>query len=203
MKLVLFDLDGVLVDAVKLHKDAFAQSVRKVSGVTIHDDFHESELNGLPTKTKLDLLVRRKIIKAEHVEPISDMKQSITMELIKADIKHDPQKVALIRALRADGIHVGCVTNSIRDSARLMLSKIGVLQDLELVISNQDIKSPKPHPEGYWCAMIHFGIMPADTLIVEDAPKGVEAAKASGAHVWHVAGPHQVTWMNMAKELSK
>lgn len=203
MKLVLFDLDGVLVDAVKLHKDAFIQAVREVSGISIHDDFYESELNGLPTKTKLDLLVRRGIIKVEHVDRISDIKQSITLDLIKRDIKHDPQKVALIRALKADGIHVGCVTNSIRDSARLMLSNIGVLQDLELVISNQDIKFPKPHPNGYWIAMIHFGIMPSDTLIVEDAPKGVEAARASGAHVWQVAGPHQVTWLNMAKQLSK
>lgn len=203
MKLILFDLDGVLVDAVKLHKDAFVKAVYKCSGVTIHDDFHESELNGLPTKIKLDLLVRRKIIQEADAKNISNLKQSITTDLIKADIKHDPQKVALIRALKADGMHVACVTNSIRDSAHLMLQNIGVLNDLDLVISNQEVKFPKPHPDGYWRAMIHFGIMPADTLIVEDSPKGIEAAKASGAQVWQVSGPHQVTWLNMAKILSK
>lgn len=203
IKLVLFDLDGVLVDAVKLHKNAFVQAVREVAGVTIHEDFHESELNGLPTKTKLDLLVRRNIIKEEYINTISDLKQSVTLKLIKADIKHDPKKVALVRALRADDIHVGCVTNSIRDSARLMLQNIGVLQDLELLISNQETKYPKPHPDGYWKAMTHFGIMPAETLIVEDAPKGVQAALASGAHLWQVSGSHQVTWMNMAKRLSE
>lgn len=202
MKAVLFDLDGVLVDAVKLHKDAFVNAVRKVSGVSIHDDFHESELNGLPTKTKLDLLVGRKIIQASHAQQISDLKQAETIGLIKRDIKHDPQKVALIRTLKADGIRVACVTNSIRDSALLMLQQIGVIGDLDLVISNQEVKYPKPHPEGYWKAMMHFGVMPTDTLIVEDAPKGIQAAKASGASVWQVSGPEQVTWMNLAKILA-
>jgi len=201
IKLILFDLDGVLVDAVELHKQAFLQAVKEIGGFTITDDFHDIQLNGLPTRKKLSMLVSRGDISEADVDAISDKKQMLTRVLIEDTIKRDRKKRLMLDVLRADGYRIGCVTNSTRSNAEQLLTATDLWGAMECVISNEDVHCPKPHPEGYWKGMSEFGLLPEHTVIVEDSSKGLEAAQATGAHIWHVQGPHEVTWKNIAEVL--
>jgi HAD superfamily hydrolase (TIGR01509 family) len=74
-----------------------------------------------------------------------------------------------------------------------MLTYAGLLDSLDVLVTNQDVKNPKPNPECYFLAMEKLGVLPAETVIVEDSPYGIQAAKASGATVVTVASVNEVT----------
>jgi HAD superfamily hydrolase (TIGR01509 family) len=201
IKAVLFDLDGVLVDACDWHYQALNRALEEVAHDTIDPQEHQSVFNGLPTKVKLDMLLRAGRIFERDVRRIKTLKQDYTIEIIRANLKPDEKKCAMLRMLRLDGIHTACVTNSIRETADLMLTLTGMRPELEVIISNEDVRNPKPHPEGYWDAMSCFGVLPSETLIVEDSDKGREAARLSGAILFPVANATELTWVRLAEKL--
>jgi beta-phosphoglucomutase len=192
-KCVLFDLDGVLVDACDWHYEALNRALREVADYEISRHDHETRFNGLPTRVKLQTLVAQGLIKEHQVKSISDLKQELTTQVIEDLCVIDDSKVQLMERLLDEGYKLGCVTNSIRKTAKLMLERCGVLEYIDCFISNEDITHPKPHPEGYINAMIMLNCIPSNTIIVEDSPKGLQAAKITGAKVVEVANATEVT----------
>jgi len=187
IELVIFDLDGVLVDACEWHRVALNQALQEICGYEIPLEEHYSTFNGLPTKEKLKLLTKQKLVKRKDYEAISQRKQELTLEIIEAKGAVDQTKIDLMRALKKKGIHVACCTNSIRQTAELMLQKCGVFDLLEEIVTNEDVKKPKPSPEGYLKVIRKFKVSKKNVVIIEDSPKGYAAAKAAGARVIPVA----------------
>jgi HAD superfamily hydrolase (TIGR01509 family) len=83
-----------------------------------------------------------------------------------------------------------------------MLEKTGQLRYMDFVISNEDVSSPKPSPEGYNIAIEKLNLQPKECMIVEDAPKGIEAAKQTGANVYEVSGYNEVTLENILTKIN-
>jgi len=119
-------------------------------------------------------------------EWINNFKQEKTISIIKQKAQRDMSKIELITWLKEEKIKVACFTNSIRKTATLMLKKAGVYEILDCFITNQDVEKPKPDPEGYTKILEHFDISPHEAFIVEDSPKGIKAAEASGCKVMKV-----------------
>lgn len=191
-KLVIFDLDGVLVDACDWHRDALNEALLEVSNTSIEEKEHVSTFNGIPTRKKLEILIDQKRVKESELERIYDLKQEKTIQIIQQKAQKRKEKIELITELKRRGFVVACFTNSIRETANLMLSKTGVLDLFELVVTNQDVSNPKPDPEGYVKVMKHFRASKEETCIIEDSPKGIEAAEQSGAQVIVVKNPDDV-----------
>lgn len=191
-KLVIFDLDGVLVDACDWHRDALNEALLEVSNTSIEEKEHVSTFNGIPTRKKLEILIDQKRVKESELERIYDLKQEKTIQIIQQKAQKRKEKIELITELKRRGFVVACFTNSIRETANLMLSKTGVLDLFELVVTNQDVSNPKPDPEGYIKVMKHFRASKEETCIIEDSPKGIEAAEQSGAQVIVVKNPDDV-----------
>lgn len=191
-KLVIFDLDGVLVDACEWHRVAFNSSLKEICNYEISLEDHHSEFNGIPTKKKLQKLESMGIINSENFSDIYSLKQKNTLRLIEDNAKIRPEKIEMIRWLKSQDIKVACFTNSIRDTAMLMLSKTGIVDLFDSILTNQDVKNPKPDPEGYILTLSKFNASPEETLIVEDSPKGVTAAIKSGCQVVVVRSPEDV-----------
>ena len=191
-KLIIFDLDGVLVDACEWHRLALNASLKEVCNYEISLSDHYTIFNGTPTRVKLSKLIDRKIIPSCAVEKVYDLKQQLTVDIINEKAQYRIEKVEMINFLKNKGCHVACFTNSIRETALLMLKKTGVLSLLDCVITNEDVEFPKPDPEGYNFLVNKFNIDRKDVIIVEDSPKGVQAAEASGCEVIKVANPDQV-----------
>ena len=201
IKAILYDLDGVLVDAVDIHKAAFAAALKDIAGVSITDEEHLSTFNGLPTKRKLEILVEQDRLAENLIPFIERLKQEMTIAQINTYMYPAHSKIHLHKWAIGNNIKVACVTNSIRQTASLMLERTGQLRYIQILITNQDVKLPKPDPEGYLKAMERLGVTPAETLIVEDSPKGIEAAKATGAKIMIVSSPHEVTIENVRRYL--
>lgn len=192
-KAVLFDLDGVLVDACDWHYEALNRALREVADYEISRHDHETRFNGLPTKVKLSMLVDERVITEDQITSISDLKQFLTTKVIEDLCKEDESKIQLMRKLTQQGFKIACVTNSIRKTATMMLKNSGVYEYMDCIISNEDITHAKPHPEGYIKALVMLDCLPSNAIIVEDSPKGIQAAEMTGAKVVVVANATEVT----------
>jgi len=192
MSLIIFDLDGVLVDACEWHRMALNEALKESCDCEITLEEHYSIFNGIPTRVKLNKLTEMGRIDKSFHESIYTLKQSLTVDIIEKNAKNRPEKQEMIKALRDSGATVACYTNSIRKTANLMLKKTGVLDMFDYVLTNQDVAKPKPDPEGYIFLMNHFQFDPENTYIIEDSPKGLAAAHASGANVIQVKNPDEV-----------
>jgi beta-phosphoglucomutase len=202
IKLVIFDLDGVLVNACEWHRVALNEALRDVCNYEISLEDHYSTFNGIPTKKKLDILLECGIIREEDIEKVYNKKQNKTLEVIEKSCKVREEKVEMLKFLKNKGIILACYTNSIRETGALMLKNTGIYDFFDLFISNQDVPQPKPSPSGYVQAMDHFNIEKENALIIEDSPKGFEAAYRSGAKVFRVINQDQVD-IKLFKEFVK
>lgn len=193
INLVMFDLDGVLVDACDWHYDALNFALIDFGFDVIKKTEHESKFNGLPTKVKLDMLN----IPNEISEKINKRKQDYTLDIIKKSTKIMDEKIELHSFLKKNNIKIACVTNSIKQTAIQMLKSTGQLEYMDFICSNEDVQNNKPSPDGYNFCIQKFQIDPSECLCVEDSPKGVQAAKASDAkYIWIVKNAKQVTKPN-------
>lgn len=193
LRLVIFDMDGVLVEACEWHRVALNEALQEVAGWEIPIEEHYTTFNGLPTKTKLNLLVEAGTLTPEQSPLVNELKQAKTVEIIERLAKKRNEKIELITWLKGNSINVACFTNSIRETATLMLEKTGVYEHLDMLVTNQDVHEAKPHPEGYLKILEHYKVTASETLIVEDSPKGLASAYASGCSVMEVKNSEQVT----------
>ena len=191
-KCALFDLDGVLVDACDWHYEALNRALKEVANYEISRQDHYEKYNGLPTLTKLSMLKDIGVITDEDIQKISDVKQEHTIKVIEELCKRDQSKIELMKALKDNDYEIAVVTNSIRKTATLMLSNSGVLPFVDLLISNEDTDRNKPYPDPYIIAIHLLNSSHNKTIIVEDSPKGIKAAKDSGAHVLEVKDATEV-----------
>ena len=198
IKAVLFDMDGVLVDATEWHYVALNRALG-LFGYTIARYEHLTIYNGLPTRKKLEMLsVEKNLPRGLHTM-INRVKQKFTREEILRQCTPVFEKEFMIRQLRRDGYRLGCCSNSIRDSLELMLRGSGLLEHIEVLVSNEDVTHPKPDPEMYLQAMERLNIAPEEAVIVEDAEHGAEAARRSGGHLCRVSGFDEVDYDRLRK----
>lgn len=192
-KAVIFDLDGVLVDACEWHRVALNMALKEVSDYEISLEDHETIFNGIPTLKKLEILCANNLVKREDIKVIFDKKQEFTIQAIKENGFIRKEKIELLNFLKSKNIKIACYTNSIKETALLMLNVTGIFNFFELIITNQDVKEPKPKPEGYLLCMDKLKIKPEECIIIEDSEKGFEAAVTSGAQVIRVKDQEEVT----------
>lgn len=190
IKLVLFDLDGVLIDAKEIHFGALNEALGPEYFIT--EEEHYNIYDGLKTLQKLEMLTKQKGLPPESHEKIYQQKQAITIERI-SNLKPIPEIKQLFLELEKNGYAIGVCTNSIRRTALTALAKTDLMEHCSIVLSNNDVRNGKPHPEIYWKAMSMMGVLPEETLIIEDSPPGLLAASRSRAKYIRVANPYEVT----------
>ena len=192
-KLVLFDLDGVIADTKHIHYEALNHAISLVDPkYIITEPEHVLKYDGLKTRTKLNMLSDEKGLPVSSHNFIYDKKQELTI-LHFSKILTDERMRDVFKTLKEEGYLLGCCTNCIRRTALVALAKTGVIEYLDVIVTNDDVKNPKPHPEMYWKAISMMGCLPEETLIIEDSPQGLLAATRSRADVVRVKNSADVT----------
>jgi HAD superfamily hydrolase (TIGR01509 family) len=183
-KLIIFDLDGVLVDTKEIHYEALNHSLKKIDKrFVINFEEHLKIYDALPTKQKLELLTKYKNLPTSHYQQIYHDKQIRTLEILKKRVKKDKQLIDFFKKLKKQKYNIAVASNSIKETLNLILKKLGIYDLVDYNVSNEDVHSPKPHPEMFWKCMIFFKSLPNETTIIEDSPQGRNAAQLSGANV--------------------
>ncbi len=193
-KLVIFDLDGVLIDSRELHYNSLNRALAEIGEqYVIGREEHLSTYDGLNTTAKLELLNKNKGLPRELFDTVWKSKQAMTFELIK-QLPKDGKLIDICQRLKKMGYNIAVATNSIRESAKLALLSIGIIEYIDCWVTNQDVAKAKPFPEMYWKCMVTLGALPNHTIIVEDSHIGRQGALDSGAHLCAVEDTWDVTW---------
>ena len=198
MKLIVFDLDGVLVDAKKIHYEMLNKALGEKYSISIEE--HLNRYDGLKTTQKLEMLSREKGLPLNMHSDIWKKKQQYTIETLK-NLNPSQKLKECFERLEKESFKIACCSNSIRKTVITVLSKLGIIEYFDLILSNEDVKNAKPHPEIYWKCMATLSVLPEETLIVEDSPHGLFAAYKSNANVLRVKNPEEVTFQNIEKSL--
>ncbi len=198
IKLVIFDLDGVLLDIKKMHYDALNDSLPQEYAITW--DEHLRQYDGLKTFQKLEMLTKEKGLPADSHQEVWRNKQKITLQKLD-DVQPNPNIKELMQQLSNDGYKISVCSNSIRKTVYKVLSKLSIIEYIDFIISNEDVDLAKPHPEMYWQAMAKSQTLPENTLIIEDSPTGLLAAKRSGANVYRVKNSKEINLDNIYKKI--
>jgi len=195
LKLVVFDLDGVLLDFCDIHRDALNEAVRVVAGeqFCISQEDHETRYNGRSTRVKLEMLHRDKGLSVELFDDIFKMKQAATLSAIKDTVRPSRQLQNILQYLRNKGLKIACATNSIRDTLDKALDALDIKSFFDFTLSNGDVQTIKPEPDIYLHCHKLAGVTPRETLIFEDSPIGLAAARSSGSWVRCVPTPQSLT----------
>ncbi len=197
---VVFDMDGVLVDARDWHYEALNQAL-EVFGLGIPYEVHLSEYNGLSTRQKLAKLTESHSLPIELHSVISRTKQNRTLRIAAQKCFPITQHLILLELLKAKGFKVAVYTNSVRETAEAMLNYAGLLEKIDVLLTNQDVTNPKPDPEGYLLACQRLNVQPSETFVIEDGEFGILAAELAGCRVIRVNQPSDVSISKLAEFL--
>ena len=182
-KHVIFDLDGVLIDSRDMHYEALNRALSNVDEKYIIDrEEHLSVYDGLPTSRKLNLLTERKGMPVDKHQQVWEDKQVETLNIF-SKLDHDYELMHYFKQLKDKGYQVAVASNSIRNTVKLVLLKLGLLEFIDYYMSNEDVHRNKPFPEMYWNCMTACNALPKDTVILEDSHIGRQGALDSGSHL--------------------
>lgn len=189
---IIFDLDGVLVDAKELHFRAFGQALADLKGIYLSDK-QQFELDGLPTKIKL---ARLGFTNEKEIMEIDKKKQAISSELFN-QLTEDKDLAFTLSLLSTRGIKLSVASNSRRNTVVIALKRLGIDQYFSSVQSNDDVVQSKPSPEMYYKCMLEQKIWIPRTMVIEDSDVGAEACVRGGMSVLRVENRSQVTLENI------
>lgn len=202
IKAVLFDMDGVLIDAKDWHYEALNKALG-LFGYEINRYEHLSSYDGLPTKVKLERLTLEKGLPKYLHTFINEMKQKYTMDITYDYCRPRFNHEYALSRLKSLGYKLGVCSNSIKKTIEVMMDMACLSKYLDIQLSNEDVSKSKPDPEIYIKAIKAFKLSPEECLIVEDNENGIKAAKASGAHVLVVKTVDDVNYMNIINKISE
>lgn len=187
IKAIIFDLDGVLVDATNWHYEALNDAL-KLFGYEINLEEHSTTYNGLPTAEKLKMLSTQKGLPLGLHETIRVLKRKFTDDRVLQLCRPSHEKQILLANLKRKGYKLVCCSNAQKYSVINMLKCTQIDNFFDYIIGNDEGFKPKPAPDIYLAAFKIIKVKPHEAVVVEDAAHGIEAAKSSGAKVIAVRG---------------
>ena len=180
IKAIIFDLDGTLIDSETFYVDGTREWLLRC-GINI--DFKTA--SGIIGKTmeetydylsKLSGIDVKEIIK-KNTEYFTIINPLVFSEVVFEDVKEN------LKQLKKNGLKICICSMSPRDYIKEFIEECSLNEYIDYYLSGDECNNTKPDPEIYNKTISELGLSPKEVLVVEDAPSGLQAAKASGAYV--------------------
>ena len=181
----IFDCDGTLADNMPLHYRAWSRAMADFGGKYPEELFYE--WGGRPTAHIVAALNERFGL-AMDVEAVVHRKEKYYFELIP-EVQPMPEVVEFARAARGKA-RLSVASGGHRELVTATLQALGILEWFDAVVCAEDYDRGKPHPDPFLLAAKLMDVPPADCVVFEDSPTGIEAAKAAGMAWVFVASSH-------------
>lgn len=202
IKAVLFDMDGVLIEAKDWHYEALNRALGLL-GMEISRYDHLVTYDGLPTRRKLEMLSMERGLPTKLHAFLNSMKQQYTMEVVYRRCKPVYYHEYALAKLQAEGYRLAVCSNSIRATVEVMMERAKLMSYLDFFMSAQDVTDGKPDPEIYLKSISRLGVKPSECLILEDNENGIKAALASGAHLMRISEVADVNYQNIKQKIAQ
>ena len=172
-KAILWDNDGVLVDTEKWFFEANRRELARLGVEVTWDDFEAINLR------RGESLLPLSGLEGDELRDLYARRDSLYSKLLRSEDTAMPGMEALLDRLRQRGFPMGIVTSCHREHFEIIHAGSGILAHIDFVLVNEDYDRGKPHPDGYLAGRERIGLPPEDCLVVEDSPRGIEAARAA------------------------
>lgn len=186
---VIFDLDGLLTDTERLHCKAYQQTLAEV-GVNLTEEEYAAHWirRGLGIA---DLVRARGLGFDPH--KLRQRKSQLYLVLLDTHLQFRPGGLVLLQRLRGRK-RMALASSARSDAVQGVLQRLNIGYYFEVVATEADVARLKPHPDLFLHVAERMGVSPAECLVLEDAEKGVLAARAAGMKV--IAVPQPLTQDN-------
>ncbi|MEH2374602.1 beta-phosphoglucomutase [Nostoc sp.] len=182
----IFDLDGVLTDTAELHYLAW-KKLADEEGIPFNREANDA-LRGVSRRASLMLILGDRPYSEAQIQEMMERKNRYYVELLQNMTAKDllPGAIALLDELRQAGIKIGI--GSASKNARTVIERLGIADKVDAIADGYSVEQPKPAPDLFLYAAKQLGLEPGESVVVEDAAAGVDAALAAG--MWAVGlGP--------------
>ena len=194
-------MDGVLIDAREWHYEALNHALAPF-GLEIDRDAHLATYDGLPTRTKLEMLTKSRGLPRNLHGFVNKMKQKYTVDMVRQHCHPVFQHQYALSQLKAAGYRIAVCSNSIRQSLELMMQRAGLDRFIDVMLSNEDVTKAQARSGDVSDGHVQARARADQCIIVEDNEHGVRAAKASGARVLVVSNPDDVTYERIVSAIA-
>ncbi len=174
---VIFDMDGVLVDSAGAHFESWRRLCEEY-GILVTKERFAATFGRQSCDIIPELFGS---VSTENGSALGARKEEIYRELIRGQVPAVEGAVVLVRALVSAGLSLAIGSSGPRENIDLVLSEMGIAHFFDAIVSANDVTRGKPDPQVFAIACERLKISPARCIVVEDAPTGVEAARAAGA----------------------
>lgn len=185
---VLFDMDGVVVDNLPYHVDAWLLFCERKNIPLTREVFYR-ELNGMNSKDTFEWFYQREMSRAE-VEVLEEEKELIYREFYRDHIKPAPGLLEFLKRLRAQGIKIALATSAGPGNIDFIVDGLGIREQFDAIIGGAEVQKGKPDPEIYLKAADLVGINPSSCWVIEDSLQGIAAGQAAGMRVVGISTSH-------------
>ncbi|MGB5808944.1 MAG: HAD family phosphatase [Polyangiales bacterium] len=192
---VLFDLDGVLVNSAPLHVRAYEQ-VFSEAGIAFPEAARTAVNQGKPRADVIDIAAPG--ASDEIRRALFDAKPSAVMRVLEGQDVAMPGALHTLREIASEGFPIGVVTNSATPGPWLGAAHLS--RYVAVVVGREDVSEPKPSPEGYFSAARQLDVPTSRCVVVEDSRDGWLAATRAGMHVF-VLAPQRPGWVDADTEV--
>lgn len=177
---VLFDLDGVVIDSEPLHEEAMRRTFRRLELAVPLERFRE--FKGTAERDTF-ALVAREYARGRFTGPeINEAKQTLYAAGLP-DVPFVAGFPAYAELLREKGIPAALVTSATRANTGTVIDSRGLGDLFRAVVTAEDVERAKPDPEPYRTGARRLRLPPEKCLVIEDAERGIESARAAGCPV--------------------
>jgi beta-phosphoglucomutase-like phosphatase (HAD superfamily)/dTDP-glucose pyrophosphorylase len=202
-KLFIFDLDGVLIDSKENHFHSLNKSLELIDKkYCISKNEQKYTFEGLTTNQKLILLSKIKNLPSHYYDVIWKNKQKFSTKLFNK-ITKNKQLIEVFNFIKTNNIKIAVASNSVKSTVELVLNKLGIMDYVDLYLSNEDVTSPKPSPEIYNKCFEILNIKKNDSLIFEDSFFGKISALKSECKIYSINNPSEVNMKNIKSIIEK
>jgi HAD superfamily hydrolase (TIGR01509 family) len=181
---LIFDIDGVIADtegvnarvSIKVFADLFDLDVKR-------EDFDAGLGRGAEEYVKAGARVHGVELTDEQVKKATQLRQEYFLKILSEEpLPPFPGVMELMNeAIQREDFRVAIATSGTLEKSHAVLNAVGVPYQKMVYVNGNDVKHKKPDPELFLTAAERIGIEPANCVVIEDAPNGVQAAKAAGA----------------------
>ncbi|MCX5786906.1 MAG: beta-phosphoglucomutase family hydrolase [Elusimicrobia bacterium] len=184
----LFDLDGVVVDNMKVHAESWRRFLAR-RGIRIDlEDFHERTA-GIPAREVLAHYLGRRLGRAE-VGALVAAKEALYRKLYRPAMHPLPGLTRFLRAARSLGIRLGLGSGATEDNVAFVLDGLKLREYFDSIVCATDVRRGKPHPDTFLRLAKKLGVRPSRCIVFEDALLGEEAARRARMRVVAVTTSH-------------
>jgi len=172
-------MDGVLIDSEPLHQKVGLKMLQEL-GVPINKEMF-LRFTGSTVISMWKALVKEYGLKQNPEELTSTYNRHFIEKLISSsDVTLMSDVSDVLKNLHSKGIPVALASSSTKEVIEAVLQKFGIAQYFQVIVSGDDVKHSKPHPEIFLLAAKKLNMSPNNCVVVEDSTNGVLAAKHAG-----------------------